>query len=150
VPDCELSIVAASHTKIQVQVKEANNWQWIAVAGAIVLAVGAGAFWLFSHRSPVLSEKDAVVLADFANSTGDPVFDGTLRQVDNCFTRTSRGKIGFEHYHRSPGTQVFSANSGSMQGSGGPRRKAEPIGSFPFMTSMVRNFWQGKAPADLG
>jgi eukaryotic-like serine/threonine-protein kinase len=80
VPDRELSIVAASHTKIQMQVKEANNWQWIAVAAAIVLAVGTGAFRLFSHRSPVLSEKDAVVLADFANSTGDPVFDGTLRQ----------------------------------------------------------------------
>jgi eukaryotic-like serine/threonine-protein kinase len=30
--------------------------------------------------SPVLTEKDTVVLADFANSTGDPVFDGTLRQ----------------------------------------------------------------------
>jgi hypothetical protein len=35
---------------------------------------------LFVHRSPVLNEKDTVILADFANSTGDPVFDGTLRQ----------------------------------------------------------------------
>ena len=80
VPERELSIVAASHTKIQVQVKETSNWRWIAVATVIVLAVGAGAFRLFSHRSPVLSEKDTVVLADFTNSTGDPVFDGTLRQ----------------------------------------------------------------------
>jgi eukaryotic-like serine/threonine-protein kinase len=29
---------------------------------------------------PVLTEKDTIVLADFTNSTGDPVFDDTLRQ----------------------------------------------------------------------
>ena len=32
------------------------------------------------NRSRALTETDTVVLADFANSTGDPVFDGTLRQ----------------------------------------------------------------------
>ena len=32
------------------------------------------------HRTPTLAEKDTVVLADFANTTGDPVFDGALRQ----------------------------------------------------------------------
>jgi eukaryotic-like serine/threonine-protein kinase len=34
----------------------------------------------FFHRSRALTETDTVVLADFVNSTGDPVFDGTLRQ----------------------------------------------------------------------
>jgi eukaryotic-like serine/threonine-protein kinase len=34
----------------------------------------------FFHRSRALTETDTVVLADFANSTGDPVFDSTLRQ----------------------------------------------------------------------
>jgi len=43
----------------------------------MALAVG-GYFYL--HRSPKLTERDTVVLADFANSTGDPVFDGALRQ----------------------------------------------------------------------
>ena len=32
------------------------------------------------HRTPGLTNKDTIVLADFSNSTGDPVFDGTLRQ----------------------------------------------------------------------
>src|SRR5262249_15555591 len=35
------------------------------------------------HRQPVppiLTDKDTILLADFANTTGDPVFDGTLRQ----------------------------------------------------------------------
>src|SRR5262249_12727620 len=32
------------------------------------------------HASPRLTEKDSIVLSDFVNSTGDPVFDGALRQ----------------------------------------------------------------------
>jgi eukaryotic-like serine/threonine-protein kinase len=76
----ELNIVAASHSRVQVQVKETTPWGWITVAVIVVVAVAAGTFKLFVHRSPALTEKDSVVLADFANSTGDPVFDGTLRQ----------------------------------------------------------------------
>ena len=38
--------------------------------------------YLYLHRVPnaKLTNKDKIVLADFTNSTGDPVFDGTLRQ----------------------------------------------------------------------
>jgi len=48
-----------------------------AVIGIIVLSL-AGYFYF--HRTPKLSDKDTIVLADFLNKTGDPVFDGTLRQ----------------------------------------------------------------------
>jgi eukaryotic-like serine/threonine-protein kinase len=60
----------------------ARKWSWsIAAAVAIVMIVTAGAVWLSLRRhKPVLSDKDTVVLADFANTTGDPVFDATLRQ----------------------------------------------------------------------
>src|ERR1700743_2335370 len=34
---------------------------------------------VFSRKAHGLTDKDTVVLADFANATGDPVFDGTLR-----------------------------------------------------------------------
>ena len=50
----------------------------IPVALAIVALVLGGYFYV--HRVPKLTEKDTVVLADFANTTGDPVFDGALRQ----------------------------------------------------------------------
>lgn len=60
--------------------EESRPWGWIAVAAVLLVAVAVGAYKLFAHRSPVLTEKDTVVLADFTNSTGDPVFDGTLRQ----------------------------------------------------------------------
>jgi tetratricopeptide (TPR) repeat protein len=48
-----------------------------------VLAAVIGALAVISSRllprTAVLSDRDTIVLADFANSTGDPVFDGTLK-----------------------------------------------------------------------
>jgi serine/threonine protein kinase/Flp pilus assembly protein TadD len=53
---------------------------WIAIATLVAIAaIGAGA-WFYLHRAPVLTSKDSVILADFTNTTGDSVFDGTLRQ----------------------------------------------------------------------
>ena len=80
VPDRELNIVAASHSNVEVQVEETRPWGWIAAAAVLLVVVAAGAWKLFVHRAPVLTEKDTVVLADFTNSTGNPAFDGTLRQ----------------------------------------------------------------------
>jgi eukaryotic-like serine/threonine-protein kinase len=51
----------------------------IASAAAVVLALLAAAYFYF-HRSRSLADQDTVVLADFVNSTGDPIFDSTLRQ----------------------------------------------------------------------
>jgi DNA-binding winged helix-turn-helix (wHTH) protein len=76
----ELTIVAASYSKVQVQIRETKPWAWILVAVAVVLAISAGAARFLMPRRAVLTERDTVVLADFANSTSDPVFDGTLRQ----------------------------------------------------------------------
>ena len=78
VAEDELSIIAAEHSKVQVQVEETRPWGWISVA--VILLIAAATFRLLWHRATVLSDKDTVVLADFANSTGDSVFDGTLRQ----------------------------------------------------------------------
>ena len=47
---------------------------------SVVVAPGTWELLTFFHRSRPLTAADTVVLADFANSTGDPVFDGTLRQ----------------------------------------------------------------------
>ncbi len=53
----------------------------MAGAAALILIAAAGAAYFFLHRrAPKLTEKDTIVLADFTNTTGDPVFDGALRQ----------------------------------------------------------------------
>ena len=51
------------------------------IAAVLILGGGIGA-WLFFSRSTAhaLGATDTIVLADFTNTTGDPVFDGTLRQ----------------------------------------------------------------------
>ncbi len=53
-----------------------------AIAVAAVLLLTAGVVFLRQKRAQAkpLTDKDVLVLADFANTTGEPVFDGTLRQ----------------------------------------------------------------------
>ncbi|MEP7309357.1 MAG: protein kinase [Acidobacteriota bacterium] len=51
----------------------------LAAAGVALAASGIGGY-LYLHRPPKLTDKDTIVLADFANTTGDTVFDDTLRQ----------------------------------------------------------------------
>jgi serine/threonine protein kinase/tetratricopeptide (TPR) repeat protein len=51
------------------------------VALIVLAGVVAGAFYLRSRSSAKLTEKDGVLLADFVNTTGDSVFDGTLKQA---------------------------------------------------------------------
>ena len=59
--------------------QKANLWK-IAIP-SVVLLVGLIASGLYyrSHRAKPLTDKDTIVLADFANTTGDPVFDDTLK-----------------------------------------------------------------------
>ena len=61
----------------------ARRGMLLLAAGALlaIAAIGGGySYSLYSRRPAPLTEKETVVLADFANTTGDPVFDGTLRQ----------------------------------------------------------------------
>lgn len=51
----------------------------IFVTALLSLTVG-GILTYYFHRTPKLTDKDTVVLTDFINTTGDPVFDGTLRE----------------------------------------------------------------------
>jgi serine/threonine protein kinase/tetratricopeptide (TPR) repeat protein len=51
------------------------------IIGAIaLLALLCSGGYFYLHHTPKLTEKDVIVLGDFTNTTGDSVFDGTLRQ----------------------------------------------------------------------
>jgi eukaryotic-like serine/threonine-protein kinase len=50
------------------------------IAALFVVIIGAGIFFYFRHAQ-ALTDKDTVLLADFVNTTGEPVFDGTLKQA---------------------------------------------------------------------
>jgi serine/threonine protein kinase len=76
--DSDSGIAATSATPVA-SADSAKRWKTIVSAAIAVLALSAGSYFYF-HRSPSLTEKDTIILADFTNTTGDPVFDGTLRQ----------------------------------------------------------------------
>ncbi len=64
-------------------------WRWkITVLVLLVALIVAGGLYR-SHQRKRLTEKDTIVLSDFANSTGDPVFDDTLKTALNVSLRQS-------------------------------------------------------------
>jgi serine/threonine protein kinase/tetratricopeptide (TPR) repeat protein len=79
-----------------------NQWKVIISSVLTLVAVGlAVASYFYFHRTPKLTEKDTIVLSDFANSTGDAIFDDTLKQALTSSLRQSPflnvlsdGKVG--------------------------------------------------------
>ena len=55
------------------------KWKTLIAIAAVLAAIG-GAASFFLRGGPRLSDKDTIVLADFTNATGDPIFDDTLRR----------------------------------------------------------------------
>jgi serine/threonine protein kinase len=51
----------------------------VPVVLVVIATIGAGLYYRSNQAKP-LTDKDTIILADFANTTGEPVFDGTLRQ----------------------------------------------------------------------
>ena len=65
----------------EVPVAGRKLWKVLVPAAVVLVAAIAGAFYFGLRQTTTrLSEKDSIVLAEFTNTTGDPVFDGTLRQ----------------------------------------------------------------------
>ena len=67
----------------QVQVTAKSNFRTVLITVTLLLiavAVGGGLWWR-SRQTSRLTEKDTVVLADFNNATGEPVFDQALKQA---------------------------------------------------------------------
>src|SRR6202008_4326746 len=64
-----------------------TRWRILVPTAVIVVALIAGGFYWRSRSATSVTnakpftEKDTAVLTDFSNSTGDPVFDGTLKQA---------------------------------------------------------------------
>ena len=87
-PSSSSSAVQVAEKVAEAPVAGRKLWKVLVPAAVILLAAAIGGALYLRSRSamPVtkaapLTEKDTVVLADFTNSTGDPVFDGTLKQA---------------------------------------------------------------------
>jgi len=58
-----------------------RRWWVLASAATLAAVLVGGALFLRHRKAHVIRDTDTVVLADFANSTGDAVFDDTLKQA---------------------------------------------------------------------
>ncbi|MGB9434317.1 MAG: winged helix-turn-helix domain-containing protein [Candidatus Acidiferrum sp.] len=73
------SAAAATTAEAGTETDVRKRWKMVVAAAVTVPALVLAAYLCF-HRALKLTDKDTIVLADFANTTGDPVFDDTLRQ----------------------------------------------------------------------
>jgi serine/threonine protein kinase len=70
---------------------KSTETRWIAISAVALMAValGVGAWLYFARRAQALTEKDTIVLSDFTNTTGDAIFDDTLKTALNVSLRQS-------------------------------------------------------------
>jgi eukaryotic-like serine/threonine-protein kinase len=79
---------AATSAQTAVVGQRRIGWKVVVPVVLVVAMVAAGSY-LYLHHTPKLTDKDTIVLADFANSTGDPIFDDTLKQALTASLRQS-------------------------------------------------------------
>jgi len=81
---------AISHAASAHQVGAASLGRWVrarlgirilAATAFLALIIVAGLLYFHFRKPPQLTDKDVIVIADFANTTGDPVFDSTLKEA---------------------------------------------------------------------
>src|ERR1700692_3244975 len=76
-----IPVSGATSAAPQAMAHNKRSWKIPVAAVVLVAALIGGGLFFRSRRANALTEKDTVVLADFVNTTGDPVFDGTLKQA---------------------------------------------------------------------
>jgi eukaryotic-like serine/threonine-protein kinase len=76
----EVASLAAAQTR--------NRWAF-ALVGMVALGLAAGLLFLRRNKAHALSDTDTIILADFANATGNGVFDDALKQAVTVSLRQS-------------------------------------------------------------
>jgi eukaryotic-like serine/threonine-protein kinase len=94
----------------------AKLWK-ISVTVLLVALLVAGGLYYRSHQNKHLTDRDTIVITDFANSTGDPIFDDTLKTALSVSLRQSpflnvlsdnRVTKTLQEMTRPPGTKLTS------------------------------------------
>src|SRR5579862_4936833 len=85
--------VAAEAVPVSGVTAKAGGKRWPILAGVavVVIAAAVGGWLFFARRTQarMLTEKDTIVLGDFTNTTGDAIFDDTLKTALNVSLRQS-------------------------------------------------------------
>ena len=88
--ESEHTAVATAEAGLRPATKSTGR-RWMAIAALAMVAVvlGVGAWLYFARKAQALTEKDTIVLSDFTNTTGDAIFDDTLKTALNVSLRQS-------------------------------------------------------------
>src|SRR5271170_5411819 len=83
--------LAGKASTVSVATARTHAVRWPILAGVALVAVvlGVGAWLYFARKAQALTEKDTIVLSDFTNTTGDAIFDDTLKTALNVSLRQS-------------------------------------------------------------
>ncbi len=78
-----ISVVGGSSGRIPSAAQRSRKlWNYVVAVIAILAVAGiAIAFFSQRHRHVAMTDKDSILITDFVNTTGDPVFDGTLKKA---------------------------------------------------------------------
>ncbi len=94
-------MATATHVGTDAPVRPGRARLGWALVVVLLITATTGVLYYRYHRPKILTERDTIVLADFANSTRDPVFDDTLKQTLSVALRqspflnvVSGGKVG--------------------------------------------------------
>jgi tetratricopeptide (TPR) repeat protein/predicted Ser/Thr protein kinase len=84
-------LAAEGASPVPVAAAKTHRVRWPILAGVAVVVVllGVGAWLYFARKAQALTEKDTLVLSDFTNTTGDVIFDDTLKTALNISLRQS-------------------------------------------------------------
>ena len=78
----EEETISSPNKRAALHALAARKMHALPVIALLALAlIAAGAFFYTRNKTAALTDKDTILLADFTNTTGDTVFDGTLKQA---------------------------------------------------------------------
>src|SRR5712691_8625176 len=75
------SAVSTPTASAQIKKPIARNWKFLLPAAVLLAAAVASTLYWRSTKAHALTERDSLVLTDFINTTGDQIFDRTLKQA---------------------------------------------------------------------
>jgi serine/threonine protein kinase/tetratricopeptide (TPR) repeat protein len=81
--------LAGQASAVSAVTAKAVRWPILAGVAAVAVVLGLGAWLYFARKAQALTEKDTIVLSDFTNTTGDAIFDDTLKTALNVSLRQS-------------------------------------------------------------
>jgi len=137
-PELPQKLRTAQTTASLARSRKRNKRFFIGAVSACLVATGVIAALLYTRRAQALSEKDTIVLADFANSTGDVVFDDALKTALDVSLRQSPFLNVLSDTQVAKTLQLMTRAAGTKLTSDVAREVCQRAGSKAYVAGSIR------------